>query len=88
MTTILSALESVSTQEGEGRAGLVVPAGHTLNLQLEVQLQRLGGHQVSQRGVPAEGGGQEAIGLRTDVVQQAVGAHTLCDEVTSLLRLQ
>lgn len=48
MTTILSALESMSTEEGEGRAGLVVPAGHALNLQLEVQLQRLGGHQVGQ----------------------------------------
>lgn len=68
MTAILSALESVSTEEGEGRTGLVVAAGHTLNLQLEVQLQRLGGHQVGQGGVPAEGGGQEAIGLRTDVV--------------------
>lgn len=32
MTAILSALESVSTEECEGRTGLVVPAGHTLNL--------------------------------------------------------
>lgn len=88
MTPILSALESVSTEEGEGGAGLVVPAGHALHLQLEVQLQRLGGHQVGQRGVPAEGGGQEGVGLRADVVQKAVSAHTLCNEVTSLLRLQ
>lgn len=88
MTPVLSALEGVSTEKGEGGASLVVSAGHALHLQLEVQLQRLGGHQVGQRGVPAEGGGQEAVGLRADVVQQAIRAHALCDEVASLLRLQ
>lgn len=68
MISVLSALESVSTEEGEGGAGLVVPAGDALHLQLQVQLQRLGGHQVSQRRAPPERGGQEVVGLRADVM--------------------
>lgn len=68
MISVLSALESVSAEEGEGGAGFVVPAGDTLHLQLEVQLQRLGGRQVSQRRAPPERGGQEVVGLRADVV--------------------
>lgn len=36
MFAIFSALEGVSTEEGEGGAGLVVPAGDALHLQLKV----------------------------------------------------
>lgn len=48
MFSIFSALESVSTDEGEGGGGLVVPAGDALHLQLEVQLQWLGSSQIGQ----------------------------------------
>lgn len=63
MCAVFSALEAVSTQEGEGGAGLVVAAGDALHLQLEVQLQRFGSCEVSQRRVSPEGNGQEVVGL-------------------------
>lgn len=47
MFAIFSALEGVSTEEGEGGAGLVVSAGDALHLQLKVQLQRFYSSQVS-----------------------------------------
>lgn len=63
MFAVFSALEGVSTEEGEGRAGLVVPAVDALHLQLEVQLQRFGSGQVSQRRFPPERSRQEVVGL-------------------------
>lgn len=64
MFPIFSALEGVSTEEGEGGAGLVVSAGDALHLQLEVQLQRFCSGQVSQRRVSPERSRQEVVGLR------------------------
>ncbi len=48
MFAVFSALEDASTEEGEGGAGLVVPVGDALHLQLKVQLQLLSSRQVSQ----------------------------------------
>lgn len=48
MFAVFSALEGLSTEEGEGGAGLVVPAGDALHLQLKVQLQWFRSGQVGQ----------------------------------------
>lgn len=88
MSAIFPAVEVVSTEEGEGRAGLVVSAGDALHLQLEVQLQWFTSCQVSQRRVSLERGRQEVVGLRALILQQAVCAHAFSDQVTSLLLLQ
>lgn len=63
MFSVFSALESVSAEEGEGGAGLVVSAGDALHLQLKVQLRRFCGRQVSQRRVSPERSGQEVVRL-------------------------
>lgn len=63
MFAIFSALEGVSTEEGEGGTGLVVSIGDALQLQLKVQLQRFCSGQVSQRRVSPERSRQEVVGL-------------------------
>lgn len=63
MFAVFSALEGVSTQEGEGGAGLVVPGGDALHLQLEVQLQWFRSGEVGQRRVSPERSRQEVVGL-------------------------
>lgn len=63
MLPIFSALEGVSAEEGESRAGLVVSTGDALHLQLKVQLQRFDSRQISQRRVSSERSGEEAVGL-------------------------
>lgn len=88
MFGIFPALEGVSAEESEGRAGLVVLAGDALHLQLQVQLQRFSSCQVGKRRLSLERSRQEAVGLSAFVRQQAVGAHGLCDEVTPPLLLQ
>lgn len=67
MFAIFSALEGVSTEEGEGRAGLVMSAGDALHLQLKVQLKRFDSCQVGQRSVSPERSRQKAVGLRAFV---------------------
>lgn len=54
MFAVFSALESMSTEESEGRAGLVMSAGDAFHLQLKVQLQRFCSGQVSQCSVSSE----------------------------------
>lgn len=88
MLSIISALVHLSADEGEGGAGLVVSAGDALQLQLKVQLQRLCSHQVGQRRAPLERGRQEVVGLCALILQQAVVAYALSNEVTPLLLLQ
>lgn len=78
----------MSTEEGEGGAGLVMPAGDALYLQLKVQLQRFSSCQVSQRRVPVERSREEAVGLRALIRQQAVRGYALSDQVAPPLPLQ
>lgn len=68
MFAIFSALEGVSTQEGERGAGFVVSTGDALHLQLKVKLRRFSSSQISQRGVSPERSGQEVVCLRAFVL--------------------
>lgn len=88
MFAILPAREAVSADEGEGGGGLVVAAGDSLQLQLQVELQGLSGRQLRQASAVMERCRQEVVRLGAHVLQQRVAAGALGDQVTPLLLLQ
>lgn len=79
MSGKLPAVEGVSAEEGEDGAGSVVPAVHSLSLQLQVQLQRPPCQRVGQCGADCERSRAERVRLRAHVDEEPIGCLRLAD---------
>lgn len=68
----LPAVEGVTTKEGEHTAGSVIPAIHTLCLQLQLQLQWSVNHHLCQGCLRCKRGRVERVRLRSHIHIQSV----------------
>ena len=75
----LSAVEGVTTEEGEDAAGSAVPAAHTLRLQLQMKPQGPVRHHLREGRVPFERHRAERVRLRSHVNVEPVGCPRLAD---------
>lgn len=75
----LPAVEGVTAEEGEGRAGSVVSAVHPLRLQLQAKLQRPPRQRVCQRGATRERSRAEQVRLRSHVNVESISCLRLAD---------
>ncbi len=75
----LFAVEGVTAEEGEGTAGSVVSATHTLWLQLETKLQRFVHCHLRQSRLAFKRSRAEGVRLRPHVNIEPVGRLCLAD---------